>query len=262
VAGLVAAVSAVPAKSEPERAVVVAAAGPNWQSLSPAQQDALAPLRRDWAEIDPARRQMWLQIADLFPNLPPDERNRVQARMEDWARLSPAERLQARLNFRETRRISADQRAALWDAYLALPPEQRQALAQRARTVPPAASAAPQRKVSNTAGTPAAAGGTGPLNVQARPGASTTLVTEAPATARQAASTAPILIPPNLIDRTTLLPTPPPRKPKATRAPAASSAPAAGPASAAGPGATAPGPALATAVVAPEGSPRATEPGR
>jgi hypothetical protein len=242
---------------------VVAAAGPDWTSLTAAQQDALAPLRRDWAGIDPARRQMWLQIANLFPTLPPDERNRVQARMEDWARLSPAERLQARLNFRETRRISAEQRAALWDAYLALPPEQRQALAQRARTVPPVAAATPQRKVSNGSGqpaAPAAVAAPGPVAVQARPGASTTLVTEAPAPQPRVSATAPILIPPNLIDRTTLLPKPPPRKPKSARTPA--SAPAAGPASAAGAGAAASGPAMAAAVVEPAAAPPAAEAGR
>ncbi|MBN8509771.1 MAG: DUF3106 domain-containing protein [Burkholderiales bacterium] len=62
VAGLAAVVGAAPARSEPAGAVVVAAAGPDWPSLTPAQQDALAPLRRDWAEIDPARRQMWISF--------------------------------------------------------------------------------------------------------------------------------------------------------------------------------------------------------
>jgi hypothetical protein len=93
---------------------------------------------------------------------------------------------------------------------------------------------------------PATAAASGPV-VQARPGASTTLVTEAPAPGPRTTGTAPIVIPPNLIDRTTLLPQPPPRKPRGTRSSAGASAPVAGAASAAGTGPAASGAAASAA---------------
>jgi hypothetical protein len=247
----VGAASMLLALASPAQELSTAAAGrsaPEWQALTPEQQDALAPLHRDWAGIDAVRRQKWLEIAARFPSLPPDERNRIQARMEDWAKLSPAERGQARLQFQETRQISPQQRAALWDAYLALPTEQRQALAERAKTVPraPAAksgsttAAPPDRPAAKAAAAPTAVA---PTLVQARPGASTTLITKSPAPATPPRTGAvPIAVPREMIDRTTLLPQPAAKLPK----PARTAAPEASAASA--PAVTAPAAAPAAGV--------------
>jgi hypothetical protein len=213
--------------------------GPEWQALTPEQRDALAPLHREWAGIDGVRRQKWLEIAARFPSLPPDERNRIHARMEDWAKLSPAERGQARLQFQETRQISPQQRAALWDAYLALPAEQRQALAERAKTVPRAPVAksgtttkpAPDRPAAKAGASPTAVA---PTLVQARPGASTTLITKSPTPATPPRTGAvPIAVPPEMIDRTTLLPQPAGKLPKPARTAALAASAASTPAAAA-----------------------------
>ncbi len=114
---------------------------PSWASLNVAQQQALMPMKRDWASIDPNRKQKWLEVAAKFPSMPADERERVQARMAEWARLTPNERAGARLQFRDTRRLPADERQARWQAYQALTPEERSKLAQRAKPVAKAASA-------------------------------------------------------------------------------------------------------------------------
>ena len=74
--------------------------GRSWASLSPAQQQALAPLQREWNSIDALRKTKWIEVADRLPALSPEERSRIQTRMAEWARLSPAERGQARLNFK------------------------------------------------------------------------------------------------------------------------------------------------------------------
>jgi len=157
------------------------AGGPAWSSLTPAQQSALQPLKRDWQDIDAPRKQKWLEIAARMPSMSPDDRQRVQERMQEWARLSPDERGRARLQFQETRQISPQQRLSRWDAYMALPEEERRALAESARTVPPAGKTAGRDAGTSDAarkGAPAVPTlkAVAPTLVQAKPGASTTLI--------------------------------------------------------------------------------------
>ena len=102
-AWVVAAVSALPvaAQDRPTAAPNPSAApapppnaapgGPAWNSLSPAQQQALAPLQRDWPTIDANRKAKWIDVAARFPRMPAEERARIQARMTEWARLTPAD---------------------------------------------------------------------------------------------------------------------------------------------------------------------------
>lgn len=170
-----------------------APAGAAWSTLTPAQQSALAPLKNDWHGIDAIRRQKWLEIAARLPSLPPEERQRIQQRMSEWARMTPDERGRVRLQFQELRQISPTQRQARWDAYLALPAEERRALAESARTVPKATvrnndvSVAGRASASRESSQPAAKV-VAPTVVQAKPGASTTLIsrTAAPPAAAQA----------------------------------------------------------------------------
>lgn len=155
-----------------------------WSTLSPAQQAALAPLKSDWQSIDDTRRQKWLEIAARFPAMPPEERQRIQQRMGEWARMTPDERGRVRLQYQELRQISPTQRQARWDAYLALPADERRALAERARTVPKvptakSAAASPARSAGTKAAAPPTAKVVAPTVVQAKPGASTTLISRA-----------------------------------------------------------------------------------
>ena len=115
-----------------------AEAGVRWQSLSPAQRQALAPLERDWSGIDAQRKQKWLQIADRYPSLPPQEQARIAERMNEWARLTPAQRGEMRLRYPESQQVP--DRSAKWQEYQNLPPESKQQFADRA-----ASSSAPAR---------------------------------------------------------------------------------------------------------------------
>ncbi len=162
--------------------------GAAWAALNGAQRSALAPLQRDWEKIGSSHREKWLEVASRFPSMTAAERQRVQERMGEWARLSPAERTQARLQFKEARQISPDDRQAKWDAYQALPEEQRRELAERAQpAVNGKAAAASSLEVQ--AGTSAesklnivpprravVAKPVAPTVLQAKPGATTTLI--------------------------------------------------------------------------------------
>jgi hypothetical protein len=195
--------------------------GPAWDKLSPQQRNALAPLARDWVRIDAPRKTKWLEVASRFPKMSADEQVLVQARMAEWARLSPAERTSARMSFQETKQIPREEKQARWEAYQALPPEQRQALAERRR--PTAAEAAK----TGASGAPLAIGAehpkqnmvprasasaplvkpVAPIVVQAKPGATTTLMTQAPTPpVHQQPGQPKIAARPTQVDRSTLLP--------------------------------------------------------
>lgn len=190
---------------------------PAWESLTPAQRTALAPLQKEWSSIDADRKEKWLEIADRFPRMSPDERARIQTRMTQWARLSPKERGEARLHYQELRQLTPAERQARWEQYRALPPEQRARLAERAapgREISATAPAAPgsgvQQKSNLVTLPPAPAGGARPVAptvVQARPGATTTLISKPPAPpAHQQPGLPKVAATPGFVDSTTLLP--------------------------------------------------------
>ena len=213
---------------------------PAWNALTPAQRQALAPLQRDWALIDPAGREKWLEMAARFPSLSAAERERLQERMQDWARMTPEQRSRARLQFQETRQLPSDEKRARWEAYQSLSEEERMSLIQRSR--PPARSTAgtdggPRTRSPANGGTaknnlvvprsPPRAQAVSPSLVTARPGATTTTVTTPVAPPLHHQPGVPkIAATPDFVDPTTLLPKRGPQGAAVSAAPA--SVPAAG----------------------------------
>ena len=197
--------------------------GVRWQSLTPAQREALKPLERDWPSIEATRKQKWLALAARYHSLPPDERARIQERMSEWAKLTPTERGQARLRFEEARQVPATDRSARWHEYQALPPEERERFAARAAR---AASSTGSADAAARAGKPAnrdskeaksnlvpnpalaqAPKPVAPTLVQVAPGAPTTLITRQPTPPPHQQSGMPkIAATPEFVHRSTLLP--------------------------------------------------------
>lgn len=103
-----------------------------WTSLSAEQQLVLAPLARTWPSLSLNQRQEWVQIAARYPRLKRSAQQRLQERMTEWAHMSTAQRRLARKNFQASRNLSASRKAQAWDAYQALPEEQKRALAHAA----------------------------------------------------------------------------------------------------------------------------------
>jgi len=115
---------------------------PSWAELTGPQQQALRPLSGTWATLSEAQKRKWLALSANFPKMPAAEQDKLHSRMTDWVALSPQQRAQARLNFGETQRLSPDDKKAKWEAYQALPPEQKRQLANDAAAKPPATAAA------------------------------------------------------------------------------------------------------------------------
>ena len=242
VAGLVLALCGVAgmAQAQPARPPAPAAPprpasdqGPAWSSLTPGQRAALAPLERDWAGIDAQRKGKWLEIADHYQTMPPQDQARLQARMSEWVKMTPQQRNRARLQYQEARQAPPQDRQASWEAYKALPEDQRRALANRAAPTPAAgvAASSPSRSAKAAAraqprpdgavgdalparvnGAPvpitaAPAKPVAPAVVQAKPGATTTLISKTPAPPPHQPSGSPkIAATPEFVDRKTLLP--------------------------------------------------------
>ncbi len=196
----------------------LAAPPATWAGLTPKQRTLLAPLEQDWADISEAQRSKWLSATPTLATLPPAELARVQERMRDWAQLKPSERTKARAGFQAAKQIDAEQRQAKWEAYQALPPEKRQELAEKAvarrqaLAAKPSTVAKPMAAVPKSNLVPAAPKPMAPVAVigsliQAKPGATTVLITHSPRLPQHhAAGETKVVADPALVDPQTLLP--------------------------------------------------------
>lgn len=189
----------------------------NWSDLTPKQQALLAPLERDWSEISDTQRSKWLSATPTLAAMSGEEIKRVHDRIRDWTFLSGSERLNARISFQISRQLTAEQRQARWEAYQALPVEERKALADKAMARRQALAEAPARASTPPAAqpksrvAPASPRLTSPALVtstlvQAKPGATTVLITRELAQARGQAINPVRLSDPKLLDPNTLLP--------------------------------------------------------
>lgn len=115
---------------------------PAWAELTAAQQASLKPLAANWASLSEAHKRKWIALAQNYPKMSQTDQTRLHGRMTEWVTLSPQQRAQARFNFAETQKLSADEKAATWKAYQALSPEEKKQLASKGNTVPPGATLA------------------------------------------------------------------------------------------------------------------------
>ena len=192
--------------------------GSAWAQLTAQEQQALQPLEGLWSTIGPDRRLKWREVAARFPTLSADERNRIRERMVDWAKLSQSERAAARIGFEQAKTVPPEKRQAGWEAYRALPEDQRKALATQATqaaqrsTQPvlanPSAAMKPEAKSNIVAPTPAQARPVTAAVVQATVGASTRPINQVPPKPPEhhQPGQPKIAASPEFVNRTTLLP--------------------------------------------------------
>ena len=120
----------------------VGIASPTWASLTKPQQTALQPLAKIWHSLSEGQRRKWLAVAKTYPELVQSEQEKMHSRMVDWANLPAKDRELARLNFAQSKTVNKTDRAAHWEAYQALSPQERQKLAEAARPKPVGAAVA------------------------------------------------------------------------------------------------------------------------
>lgn len=108
-------------------------AKPEWNQLTPAQRDALAPLKNDWSGLDAFRKEKWLELANRFTSMPLEEQGRMQERMRAWIKLAPEQRQLVRQSYTRTKKIDAQQRNRQWERYQQLSEEKKKQLAANAK---------------------------------------------------------------------------------------------------------------------------------
>ena len=102
---------------------------PLWTELNAGQQLALQPLAAEWDKLDTLRKHKWLEIANRYSSMKPDEQQRVHERMREWIKLTPEQRRVVRENYTRSKKIEPGQKSAQWEQYQQLPEEQKQKLA-------------------------------------------------------------------------------------------------------------------------------------
>lgn len=101
--------------------------------MSTEQKIILAPLAKDWDQMENIRRKKWIGIAERFPKMSADEQKRVQQRMREWAALSPEQRAKVRDSYKEFNQLPAEKKQVLkqkWETYSNLPEEEKQRIKQ------------------------------------------------------------------------------------------------------------------------------------
>ena len=102
---------------------------PYWTELTPAQQQALAPLASQWNKMDSNHKSKWLAIGAKYAALPPEKQQRMHDNMRDWLTLTPEQHRVAREAYARAQKLPPEQKTAQWQQYQQLPEEQKQKLA-------------------------------------------------------------------------------------------------------------------------------------
>jgi Protein of unknown function (DUF3106) len=140
IAAVAAALPASAQNTQAAQATALVEPRPTWADLNPAEQAALAPLRAQWPGLSSGHKLKWQELAKDFARLSPQDQARLQERMREWAALTPQQRNAARLNFNDAAHtLTPEARREKWEAYQALPPQERQALADQGK--PPKSAA-------------------------------------------------------------------------------------------------------------------------
>jgi hypothetical protein len=114
-----------------------------WEGLKPVQQQILAPLESDWDYMLPDSRKKWIQVANIYPKMSTQDRERLQSRMTSWSNLSQKDRRIARENYLTSLKFPAEKKAEAWYAYQKLSDEQKKKLAESEAKKKPTAANAP-----------------------------------------------------------------------------------------------------------------------
>jgi hypothetical protein len=109
---------------------------PDWSQLTIEQQRILAPLVNDWNTLDERRRKKWLLLAKRYPQMKPEEQQRLQTQMQDWAKLTPEQRRIARENYKKLAKQPPEKREAVKQKWHEAQ-KQKQDPSKSALTAPP-----------------------------------------------------------------------------------------------------------------------------
>lgn len=86
------------------------AATVSWRSLTPAQQEALAPLSQQWDTLPELQQHRLLKTTKRYPHLTPEQKQRFRDRLTVWSKLTPEQRKAAREKYRAFKKVPPETR--------------------------------------------------------------------------------------------------------------------------------------------------------
>lgn len=81
-----------------------------WRTLTPVQQEALAPMSQQWDALPEAQQHHLLKVAKHYPDLSMEGKQRFLSRLGAWSRLSPEQRQAARDKYRAFSKVPEEKR--------------------------------------------------------------------------------------------------------------------------------------------------------
>ncbi|MGB7182701.1 MAG: DUF3106 domain-containing protein [Burkholderiaceae bacterium] len=125
-----------------------------WEQLTDLQKQVLAPFKSQWNQWSTSDKRAWVLLANRFPSLSPDERDRAKKRVVQWAGLTPAQRADARANIRVAKELDQGERLAEWERYKQMTNEQKAVLRKNGRLSSTVNGAAVRSGLANDAAQP------------------------------------------------------------------------------------------------------------
>lgn len=87
-----------------------AVADESWQSLSPMQKEALAPLAQQWDTLPEPQQRHLIATTRRYPHLNHEQKQRFRSKLEKWSKLTPEQRKAARDKYRAFSKVPAEKR--------------------------------------------------------------------------------------------------------------------------------------------------------
>jgi hypothetical protein len=81
-----------------------------WRTLTPAQQEALAPLAQQWDTLPELQQQRLLKTTKRYSRLTPEQKQRFRDRLTVWSKLTPEQRKAAREKYRAFKKVPPETR--------------------------------------------------------------------------------------------------------------------------------------------------------
>lgn len=81
-----------------------------WSTLTPVQQEALAPVAQEWNTMPEKQQQRLLAATQRYPRLSPDQKQRFMNRLTEWSKLTPEQRNRAREKYKAFSKVPPEKR--------------------------------------------------------------------------------------------------------------------------------------------------------
>lgn len=107
-----------------------------WATLTPMQQEALAPIAQQWDSMPDKQQIRLLATTKRYPKLTPKQKQLYLTKLTDWSKLTPEQRDRARAKYKAFSKIAPEKREAVKQMVLQSEAEKMAAAASGVERIP------------------------------------------------------------------------------------------------------------------------------